>query len=544
MNYVLNSKLFAGSITACLLVFCSLTSSISATTYYLDATNGSDAKTGRSTTTAWKSLSKINSSGFVPGDSILFKRGETFRGFLFPASNGSSTGYITFGAYGSGPKPKLYGSYNAMAAAEWTTAGGNIWKITIPAMPASWVPNDVGNIIFNNEAFCGVKELVSSEVNSQGKFWVDTAQNQLWLYSTVNPALYYSNIELALDRTLVNQDDRSYLIYENLDMRYAGAHGFGGGSTHHLWLKDLDISFIGGGIQAGTTRFGNGIEFWENAHDNIVERCRITQCYDAAVTAQGQGPAAVYNLYWRNNIISSSEYIFEFFEYDKGSNTHDLYFENNTCFGAGIGWGHVQRPDSGRGSFLQFWGNLAGQSASICVRNNIFQNSIRYAADIGNGIDKYTIDYNCWYSSPPMSFQINSNKYNVSTQWAAYKTASAEDAHSIAGNPLLNTDTMPGVTSPCVNSGMTLTEVTEDFRRVTRPQGSGYDMGAYELIPVSGSAHPSAVSPSSPIAPLAENQRLYNFRGQQIGNCKARSLSMGALIRANPGNHPVLLLKR
>jgi len=36
-------------------------------------------------------------------------------------------------------------------------------------------------------------------------------------------------------------------------------------------------------------------------------------------------------------------------------------------------------------------------------------------------------------------------------------------------------------TSPAINRGTTLTQVTTDLDGVTRPQGAGYDLGAYEL---------------------------------------------------------------
>jgi hypothetical protein len=39
-------------------------------------------------------------------------------------------------------------------------------------------------------------------------------------------------------------------------------------------VRDCDVAWIGGGHQLTTpqgrpVRFGNGIEFWENAHDNL-----------------------------------------------------------------------------------------------------------------------------------------------------------------------------------------------------------------------------------------------------------------------------------
>ena len=81
-----------------------------ATVYYVDATNGSDTNGGLSPANPWKTINKVNNSIFVPGDSILFKRGETWRDMLIPPSHGTSGNNITFGAYGTGALPKIDGS--------------------------------------------------------------------------------------------------------------------------------------------------------------------------------------------------------------------------------------------------------------------------------------------------------------------------------------------------------------------------------------------------------------------------------------------------
>ncbi len=47
---------------------------------YVDATGGSDANNGLSPSSAWKTIDRVNAPTFAPGDSILFKRGETFKG--------------------------------------------------------------------------------------------------------------------------------------------------------------------------------------------------------------------------------------------------------------------------------------------------------------------------------------------------------------------------------------------------------------------------------------------------------------------------------
>lgn len=83
-----------------------------ATTYYVDATGGSDAYDGLAGTYdgshgPWQTLSKVQtmSASFQPGDSCLFKRGETFTGVLNIAGSGSVSGDLTFSDYGSGNLP-------------------------------------------------------------------------------------------------------------------------------------------------------------------------------------------------------------------------------------------------------------------------------------------------------------------------------------------------------------------------------------------------------------------------------------------------------
>jgi len=93
-----------------ILIFLIIASQVFATTYYVDATNGSDKNSGTSPPNAWKTIAKVNNSSFNPGDFILFKRGEEWREELIVPSSGSSGNPIIFGAYGSGDMPIINGS--------------------------------------------------------------------------------------------------------------------------------------------------------------------------------------------------------------------------------------------------------------------------------------------------------------------------------------------------------------------------------------------------------------------------------------------------
>lgn len=77
--------------------------------YYVDATGGNDANDGRSPATAWKSVSKVNGAVIAPGESVLFKRGQSWTGPLSLRRSGVEGKPVTIGAYGSGDKPAIDG---------------------------------------------------------------------------------------------------------------------------------------------------------------------------------------------------------------------------------------------------------------------------------------------------------------------------------------------------------------------------------------------------------------------------------------------------
>jgi hypothetical protein len=100
-----------------------------ATNYYISAA-GNDANNGTSQATPWKTISKLNSS-WTPinaGDSILFRRGDTFIGPLIVGKSGTSTAKFNFGAYGTGAKPIITGF---STVSSWTLVSTGVYQATV-----------------------------------------------------------------------------------------------------------------------------------------------------------------------------------------------------------------------------------------------------------------------------------------------------------------------------------------------------------------------------------------------------------------------------
>jgi parallel beta-helix repeat protein len=103
-----------------------ITLAANATNYYISS-DGSDMNTGASSSTPWKSIDKLNSvfSTLSPGDSILFRRGDTFYGTITISRSGTAIAPITIGAYGTGASPVITGFKDVTS---WTNIGNNIWQ--------------------------------------------------------------------------------------------------------------------------------------------------------------------------------------------------------------------------------------------------------------------------------------------------------------------------------------------------------------------------------------------------------------------------------
>ena len=77
---------------------------------YVDSTEGNDLNSGTEVTLPWKTLHKVNTSNFRPGDTISLQQGKIWYEQLTPPSSGDSNNPIVITSYGSGVKPIINGS--------------------------------------------------------------------------------------------------------------------------------------------------------------------------------------------------------------------------------------------------------------------------------------------------------------------------------------------------------------------------------------------------------------------------------------------------
>jgi len=69
--------------------------------FHVDSRKGDDTNDGLSDNTAWKTLSRVEQTELVPGDTIKFKRGSHFNTALYINYSGDADNYIVLTDYGS-----------------------------------------------------------------------------------------------------------------------------------------------------------------------------------------------------------------------------------------------------------------------------------------------------------------------------------------------------------------------------------------------------------------------------------------------------------
>jgi parallel beta-helix repeat protein len=218
----------------------------SGTTYYVDATNGSDANNGLTPEKAWKTIYMVNNSIFTPGDSILFKRGETWRERLTVPTSGSAGNPITFRAYGTGARPIILGSIAKNNAGDWTldasTGQANTWSTTA-AVATKTVFRDKG------AGFTVMTRVANkADLDADGEWWYDDPNDKVFVYAVANPISGGVKFEIP-QRTnaITGALSVDYLTISNLSIHYCIRSGIMLDTGMNNWvISDNTITQNGG----------------------------------------------------------------------------------------------------------------------------------------------------------------------------------------------------------------------------------------------------------------------------------------------------------
>lgn len=248
-----------------------ISSAALADTYYVDARNGNDRNDGLSQVSAWKTISKVNSSTLLPGDFVLFKRDEVWHEELIIKNDGTSSNPITFGAYGTGEKPIITA---ADLVLNWTKHPGynNVWQTA--------TITETRIVIFDGTL--GNEGNTVNNLNREFEWvWQDDV---LYVYSASNPAQAYTNpgVEVGTRNNAIGGHLRNYYTIDGLDLR--GANGKTNNGAGLLLSGDFvtikNCNFI--------HNFYAGIHASDAADNGSISDCEIHHNQDNGI-ALGRG---------------------------------------------------------------------------------------------------------------------------------------------------------------------------------------------------------------------------------------------------------------
>ena len=349
-------------------------------TYYISAT-GDDRNSGLSADSPWRSSARLGLVAHTlnEGDVVLFERGGVYRG-AFALTSG-----VTYGAYGEGRKPEIYGSLR-------NCAYGQLWSATetpcVWALPVGDLP-DIGNIVLDNGKRCGTKRL-SRQLSSELEFYHDRAAGVLYLYCAEgNPGEVCYRMELCADAPLMAGRNRPHdITVENLCLKYTGSHAlaFSNGSRN-ITVTGCEIGYIGGSMLDEMVRYGNGIEFVDNADTITVTDNWVYQCYDAGITHQSSyaGGCKQNAIRFCDNLVEYCVYNIEYYVSQENGRITDTAYRNNVLRFAGYGFGIENRI----GSSTRYAANICNYSrrmpsSGFSVTGNMLDSPLYSQLTIGS----------------------------------------------------------------------------------------------------------------------------------------------------------------
>ncbi len=352
--------------------------SITGTTYYVSE-NGSDYNNGLTETTPIKSFAKLETLDLKSGDGVLFERGSTFRlPYQYYCVNG-----VSYGAYGEGEKPKIYGSERNYADASiWhQSLYENVWRVDLTKYSDDKKVNaDAGIIVFNGGETVGTKQMNSSALLENGYFYYSVFEQSVYLYCDKgNPGEVYESIEIGRRGGIFKIADNVKI--DNLTLNYTGGHGIGGGDVDNSSVTNCKIGWIGGSTHYDT-RYGNGIEFYNGCTNVEISNCWVYQVFDAGITFQGDDETKSYtDIKFAGNLIERCSWSIEWwsgwekktvygFQICDISPISNVSFDSNILRLEGYGWsGTTRDPASIQGPHgTRTYKNLS----NFTVTNNIF----------------------------------------------------------------------------------------------------------------------------------------------------------------------------
>ncbi|MBQ2800394.1 MAG: leucine-rich repeat protein [Lachnospiraceae bacterium] len=346
--------------------------------YYVSSTGTSLVGTDKNDPMSYETAKKKH---YRSGDTILFKKGDTFYGSFNPSIVKVDDKITTISSYGEGEMPNISGYKIVNSEESWQLHEDGIYKIDLTdtkyfsgltatdtnSTNIGFLEDSKGEKYFNKK---GSLDKLENEYD----FYCD--EKYLYIKSDENPYDRLGELKLATQINLFVL--HSDLKIENIRFSGTGAHGLAGSdeNSKNIEISNNIIEDIGGSYLKETIRYGNGIEFYGTNVSNVVVKNNIIRnTYDVGFTIQGtQGSGK--NVVVKDNVFVNNSHDSEIWESGSATGVESYEFTNNISINAGRGWGYEAREDKYAVAHILFWQYLL-ENTDIYFHDNIVYNPRR-----------------------------------------------------------------------------------------------------------------------------------------------------------------------
>ena len=470
---------FVNSIVTLSIVFLLCTPNIGqATTYYVNQNHPSASNTNPGTENLpWLTISHAAET-MIPGDIVYIKAG-TYQERVVPQNSGSVDNYIVYAAYptdtvtidgASISLPSDWGGLFDVSDKHYIKISG------LRIINAGPNDNNVGILVDNSSHIIIEKNYAYNTVSSGIGVWdsnyitIDGNEVKLACNDGEQECITVAGTDIfEIKDNHVHDGGPGTLGGEGIDVKDGSSNGkVYKNNVHHI------------------NRLGIYVDAWDkHTHHIEVFQNIVHDCIGDGFCVVSEKGGLLENITFYNNIAYNNEYCgFTFGHYGEPSPLRpirNIRLINNTFYNNGKGtWGggvSVESPDA----------------ENITIRNNICSQNLLFQIQVEVAIPNLTVDHNLIDGYRGYEKEIYGNYY-------------------IEGNPMFanpsEADFHIQRDSPAIDNGSSINAPNDDYDSNLRPQGTGYDIGAYEYqyssitpdIKVNGSDGPITLDPSDTLS--------------------------------------------
>ena len=452
---------------------------------YFVKNGGDNSANGLTDGTAWETITKVNGFSFAAGDTIYFNQGDTWTEDLNLSVSGNSSNDITISSYGTGNKPIFVGTnkvrnYTTIYNIEFNSDGDRCIDLTTGRT----------NITIDTCKLDG-KTYTANLFNAYGS----TALGNWMENVTIKDSEFTKTFDngdtdsIAISFQVMSKD----ITIDNCIVTNMGEFGI------QIYSDKYDYQDTGYTIKNCTicndefpTSRHNGINIGWLSDNVVVEKNYVYNCR-SGIEGDSHNPGVSGGYLIKNNItynclqgitVQSNNAAVPEHPIDADVTSSNFKVYNNTII---MGDNSVKGIWFTDNDFLGGTNNAAKNNIVVCTQSYWVCMWIEDLMEVDS-------DYNYYYllneSASQGPFNWNNSYYAT---LALYQTASGLDTNSIfeyaivynpsypsPTNLLLTSDYMLKASSPCIGTGIYVTEVTTDYRGYGRKPTP--DIGAYEYV--------------------------------------------------------------